>query len=72
MIGDPTLFMRADMEEQTWRIVQSVLDAWAKENAADLSIYPAGSAGPSEADALLAKNTARKWRGVDGGDSKSS
>ena len=34
MIGDPTLFMRADMEEQTWRIVQSVLDAWAKENAA--------------------------------------
>ena len=25
MIGGPTLFMRADMEEQTWRIVQSVL-----------------------------------------------
>ena len=71
MIGDPTLFMRADMEEQTWRIVQSVLDAWAKENAADLSIYPAGSAGPSEADALLAKD-GRKWRGVDGGDGKSS
>ena len=71
MIGDPTLFMRADMEEQTWRIVQSVLDAWAKENAADLSIYPAGSAGPSEADALLAKD-GRKWRSVDGGDGKSS
>lgn len=71
MIGDPTLFMRADMEEQTWRIVQSVLDAWAKESAADLSIYPAGSAGPSEADALLAKE-GRKWRGVDGGDGKSS
>ena len=31
MIGDPTLFMRADMVEQTWRIVQPVLDAWAKE-----------------------------------------
>ena len=30
MIGDPTLFMRADMVEQTWRIVQPVLDAWAK------------------------------------------
>ena len=27
MIGDPTLFMRADMVEQTWRIVQPVLDA---------------------------------------------
>jgi hypothetical protein len=29
MIGDPTLFMRADMVEQSWRIVQPVLDAWA-------------------------------------------
>ena len=27
MIGDPTLFMRADMVEQAWRIVQPVLDA---------------------------------------------
>ena len=26
IIGDPTLFMRADMVEQTWRIVQPVLD----------------------------------------------
>jgi Glucose-6-phosphate dehydrogenase, C-terminal domain len=31
MIGDPTLFMRADMVEQAWRIVQPVLDAWAAE-----------------------------------------
>ncbi len=38
MIGDPTLFMRADMVEQTWRIVQPVLDAWAKNSAADLAI----------------------------------
>jgi glucose-6-phosphate 1-dehydrogenase len=29
MIGDQTLFMRADMVEQGWRIVQPVLDAWA-------------------------------------------
>ena len=33
MIGDPTLFMRADMVEQAWRIVQPVLDAWAAEKA---------------------------------------
>jgi glucose-6-phosphate 1-dehydrogenase len=44
MIGDPTLFMRADMVEQTWRIVQPVLDTWAAISAADLTIYPAGSA----------------------------
>ena len=61
MIGDPTLFMRADMVEQTWRIVQPVLDAWAKNGAADLPIYPAGSSGPTEADALLDRG-GRRWR----------
>ena len=66
MIGDPTLFMRADMVEQTWRIVQPVLDAWAKKSAAGLAFYPAGSAGPCDADALLAKD-GRKWRSI-GGD----
>ena len=65
MIGDPTLFMRADMVEQTWRIVQPVLDAWAKNGAADPPIYPAGGAGPSEADALLARD-GRRWRSVYG------
>src|SRR5664280_1450035 len=65
MIGDPTLFMRADMVEQTWRIVQPVLDAWAKKGGADLPIYPAGSSGPSEADALLARD-GRHWRPVNG------
>jgi glucose-6-phosphate 1-dehydrogenase len=66
MIGDPTLFMRADMVEQTWRIVQPVLDTWAKKSAAGLAFYPAGSAGPCDADALLAKD-GRTWRGI-GGD----
>ena len=67
MTGDPTLFMRADMVEQTWRIVQPVLDAWAKSAAANLPIYPAGSSGPSEADALLARD-GRRWRPIDGAD----
>jgi glucose-6-phosphate 1-dehydrogenase len=67
MIGDPTLFMRADMVEQTWRIVQPVLDAWAKKSASDLPIYPAGSAGPREADALLARD-GRSWRSLLGDD----
>jgi glucose-6-phosphate 1-dehydrogenase len=67
MIGDPTLFMRADMVEQTWRIVQPVLDAWAKKSASDLPIYPAGSAGPTAADALLARD-GRSWRSLHGDD----
>ena len=67
MIGDPTLFMCADMVEQTWRIVQPVLDAWAKNSASDLSIYRAGNAGPAEADALLARD-GRSWRRLHGDD----
>jgi glucose-6-phosphate 1-dehydrogenase len=67
MTGDPTLFMRADMVEQTWRIVQPVLDAWAKTDATDFPIYPAGSAGPVEADALLKKD-GRRWRPIRGND----
>jgi glucose-6-phosphate 1-dehydrogenase len=65
MIGDPTLFMRADMVEQTWRIVQPVLDAWAKTGAKDLPIYPSGGSGPSEAAALLARD-GRLWRATNG------
>jgi glucose-6-phosphate 1-dehydrogenase len=56
--------MRADMVEQAWRIVQPVLDAWAKDTA-NLPIYPAGSAGPAEADELLARD-GRNWRPIDG------
>jgi glucose-6-phosphate 1-dehydrogenase len=67
MVGDPTLFMRADMVEHTWRVVQPVLDAWAKDGATDLPIYPAGGSGPDEADALLARD-GRHWRAIDNDD----
>jgi glucose-6-phosphate 1-dehydrogenase len=59
MTGDQTLFMRADMVEQTWRIVQPVLDAWGGDGA-DMHAYASGGAGPSEADALLARE-GRRW-----------
>jgi glucose-6-phosphate 1-dehydrogenase len=65
MNGDPTLFKRADDIEAGWRIVQPVLDAWAAEPNAPLPIYPAGSSGPAEADALLARD-GRHWRALDG------
>ena len=63
MIGDPTLFMRADMVEQAWRIVQPVLDAWATEKA-DFPDYDSGSDGPNAADELLARDSGRAWRPV--------
>ncbi|MEO9191475.1 MAG: glucose-6-phosphate dehydrogenase [Acetobacteraceae bacterium] len=64
MTGDQTLFNRADMVEETWRVVQPVLDAW-KETKAEFPNYASGSDGPAAADALLAKD-GRKWRKVGG------
>ncbi len=63
MIGDPTLFMRADMVEQAWRIVQPVLDAWAAEKV-EVPRYDSGSDGPEAANALLAGGGWRVWRPV--------
>jgi glucose-6-phosphate 1-dehydrogenase len=62
MIGDQTLFMRADMVEQAWRIVQPVLDNWAATKA-DFPDYDSGSSGPAAADRLL-MDSGREWRPV--------
>jgi glucose-6-phosphate 1-dehydrogenase len=63
MIGDPTLFMRADMVEHGWRIVQPVLDAWEK-TASDFPNYASGSEGPKAADELIERDGGRDWRPV--------
>jgi glucose-6-phosphate 1-dehydrogenase len=63
MIGDPTLFQRADNIEDGWRVVQPALDIWAKDGVAELPAYAAGSSGPREADALLARD-GRRWRRI--------
>ena len=63
MIGDQTLFNRADMVEETWRVVQPVLDAWGSNTPSDLPNYASGSDGPEAADELLQKDH-RAWRPV--------
>jgi glucose-6-phosphate 1-dehydrogenase len=65
MIGDPTLFMDAEMVEQGWRIVQPVLDAWAAETP-DFPNYASGGEGPAAADRLIAGDGDRAWRPTDG------
>jgi glucose-6-phosphate 1-dehydrogenase len=63
MIGDPTLFMRADMVEHGWRIIEPVLDAWDKDRP-DFPNYASGADGPEAADVLIAKDGGRTWRPV--------
>ncbi|HXL47259.1 MAG TPA: glucose-6-phosphate dehydrogenase [Xanthobacteraceae bacterium] len=60
LIGDATLFQRADAVEAGWRAVQGLIDAWAKTPAEDFPNYAAGSAGPAAADRLLARD-GRAW-----------
>jgi glucose-6-phosphate 1-dehydrogenase len=68
MIGDATLFNRADDIEAGWRVVQPILDAWSENRAAEIPIYSAGSNGPGEADALIARD-GRRWPALDDGTS---
>jgi glucose-6-phosphate 1-dehydrogenase len=61
MIGDATLFQRADNIEAGWRAVQPILDNWLNNKAPDFPNYAAGSDGPPAADHLLARS-GRAWR----------
>jgi len=64
MIGDPTLFQRADTVEAGWQAVQPILDAWANNPPRDFPKYAAGGTGPAAADELLARD-GRAWRPLD-------
>ena len=58
MIGDATLFQRADNIEASWAAVQPVIEAWSA--GGDVATYAAGSAGPDAASELLARD-GRVW-----------
>jgi glucose-6-phosphate 1-dehydrogenase len=58
--GDPTLYSRGDWIEQAWRLTQPILDHWATAPG-PLPQYEAGSWGPTEADAFIARDGGR-WR----------
>lgn len=45
LTGDPTLSIRGDEAEESWRIVDPVVAAWSR-NLVPLEEYPAGSDGP--------------------------
>ena len=65
MLGDATLFTRSDEVEQGWRFTDPLLEHWAAHPPGQMPTYAAGSWGPTEADALLARDGAA-WRDVSG------
>jgi len=64
MIGDPTLFQRADMVEAGWTVVDPVLDVWKALPPRRFPNYAAGTWGPKEADELLERDQ-RQWRKIE-------
>lgn len=61
MMGDATLFQRADMLEAGWAVVSPILDVWKALPPRSFPNYAAGTWGPKESDELLARD-ARQWR----------
>ncbi|HXH13548.1 MAG TPA: glucose-6-phosphate dehydrogenase [Alphaproteobacteria bacterium] len=64
MIGDATLFQRADMVEAAWGVVTPILDVWRALPPRHFPNYGAGTWGPKEADELLERD-GRRWRRID-------
>ena len=61
--GDSTLSIRDDEAEESWRVVEPILDAWA-QGRSPLLEYPAGCAGP-ELDGRRPAGP-RAWEGREG------
>jgi glucose-6-phosphate 1-dehydrogenase len=52
LLGDAALFAREDEIIASWRLIDSVLEGWAKSDQ-PIAHYKSGTWGPSEADELL-------------------
>jgi len=63
LIGDATLFQRAETVEAAWRAVHDLIHFWARKPPDDFPNYAAGSAGPYTADQLLARD-GRTWMAI--------
>ncbi len=60
LAGDATLYTRQDMVEASWQAVTPILEDWNNRKFA-FPNYEAGSWGPAEADAMLARR-GHIWR----------
>jgi glucose-6-phosphate 1-dehydrogenase len=60
MLGDATLFTRADEVDEQWALVDTIVAAW-KRDRPNFPNYPAGTWGPSGADGLIERD-GRSWR----------
>ena len=60
LMGDASLFTRADEVEMAWGLIDPIAKAWESEQSPPLAAYEPGTWGPTQADALLAAE-GRSW-----------
>ena len=63
LLGDPSLFTRADEVETAWGIVTPIIDAWADADPPAFPNSEAGTWGPEAANDLLSRE-GRRWRRI--------
>jgi glucose-6-phosphate 1-dehydrogenase len=63
LLGDASLFTRADEVEAAWSVVTPIINAWADTPPPRFPNYAAGSWGPEAADELLDRD-GRRWRRI--------
>ncbi|HUU59621.1 MAG TPA: glucose-6-phosphate dehydrogenase, partial [Phycisphaerae bacterium] len=64
LLGEPTLFLRSDEVEASWRVIDSIRKAWDAGGAPGLVQYAPGSWGPEAADQLFA-DPYKRWYNLD-------
>jgi glucose-6-phosphate 1-dehydrogenase len=60
LMGDASLFTRADEVEMAWGLIDPIAQAWESDQLPPLAVYEPGTWGPTEADAFLA-GEGRSW-----------
>jgi glucose-6-phosphate 1-dehydrogenase len=61
MLGDATLYARGDSVDIAWQLITPIHEGWASNTESKVYEYAAGTWGPKEADAMLARD-GRRWR----------
>jgi glucose-6-phosphate 1-dehydrogenase len=60
MLGDATLFMRADQVEASWSALMPILNAWTEQKPSGFPNYASGAWGPQAAEDLITRD-GRSW-----------
>jgi glucose-6-phosphate 1-dehydrogenase len=60
MLGDQTLFTRADEVEEQWKLVDAIVAGWQRDHPA-FPNYPSGTWGPPSSEDLMHRD-GRSWR----------